>query len=109
MRLRNGRASRDTRGIRDTGKSCSRRGSVDGSSSGVSGHATSYPISRCAASTTFAGQRQLFLPVKGQQREHRWRPQRHSVLVVGWSRPLAGTFFSPIQDNENGGGGLWEI
>jgi hypothetical protein len=24
---------------------------------------------RCAASTTFAGQRQLFLPAKGQQRE----------------------------------------
>jgi hypothetical protein len=26
-------------------------------------------IGSCAASTTFAGQRQLFLPAKGQQRE----------------------------------------
>jgi hypothetical protein len=51
----------------------------------------------CAASTTFAGQRQLFLPVKGPQRERRWRPQWHSVIVVGWSRPLSGTFFSPIK------------
>ena len=39
---------------------------------------------RCAASTTFAGWRQLFLPAKGWRRA-RWRPQRHSVIVGGRS------------------------
>ena len=60
----------------------------------------------CAASTIFAGQRQLFLPAKDERRERRWRPQRNSVIVAG---PVAGHVLpSPISTNDAGGGRLWK-
>ena len=46
-------------------------------------------MANCAASTTFAGQRQLFLPAKGEQKECPSRPRDTRFRVVGWSRAVA--------------------
>ena len=43
-----------------------------------------FAIASCAASTTFAGERQLFLPVQGQQRKSRPPPGETRLRRAGW-------------------------